>query len=106
MRWWDGIKWTENFGHAIPTFAPNAPGNSTAIASLVLGLVGVVVTAIPLFIGLIFGGIPDLLAVIFGIVGLINANKLNGKNMGFAIAGLILGAFGLLGILLGAGTIW
>lgn len=104
MRWWDGTKWTEQFG---PTArAINGPGNGTAVASLVLGIVGFFLTPIPLFIGLFLGGIPALLAVILGIVGVVRSNNLAGLGKTPAIVGIVLGGLAIIAIFFGAGTIW
>lgn len=85
--------------------APVPAKNAQAVAALVLGIVGFVLTPIPLFIGLFLGGIPDILAVIFGILGIVRANK-TGIGKGMAIAGLVLGGLGVLSTFIGAGTIW
>jgi hypothetical protein len=97
-RWWDGTKWTENFALQA--------SNGAAVASLILGLVGFFFTPIPLFIGLVIGGIPAVLGVILGIVGLVRAPSLGGRGFGMALAGLILGGLALLAVPLGSGTIW
>ena len=101
VRWWDGQKWTENFQHG----APAGPGNGFATAALILGICGFVLTPIPFFIGLFLGGIPDVLAIIFGIVGLVKANQIH-KGFAMALVGLILGSLGFLSIFIGAGTVW
>jgi hypothetical protein len=114
MRWWDGAHWTENF-HNPAVYAPSAPvyvsnagasGNGMATASLVLGIIGFVLMAIPLFIGLFLGGIPDLLAVICGIAGLNNAAAQRGVGKPMAVVGLVLGGVSILSAFLGAGTLW
>lgn len=85
---------------------PQLPdSNGLAVAAFVLGLWGFLVTWIPFFIGLILGGVPNLLAVIFGICAIVRANRI-GRGMGLAIAGLILGGLAGISILFGAGTIW
>jgi hypothetical protein len=68
-------------------------GNGLAVASLVLGIVGVVFGLIPLtfFIALICG----VLALIFGIVGWRAANKGRGRK-GLAVSGTVLGVVALL----------
>lgn len=101
MRWWDGTKWTENFQHG----ASAGMGNGAAVAALVLGIAGFLLTPIPFFIGLFLGGIPDILAIIFGIVGLVRANQLH-RGFPLALIGLILGSLGFLSIFIGAGTVW
>jgi hypothetical protein len=72
----------------------------------VIGIVGFVVTLIPFFVGLFLGGMLNILAFIFGIIGVVNANRVRGLGQGSAIAGIVLSclAFGLMFV--GAGTIW
>ena len=72
------------------------------VAALVLGIIGFVLTPIPLSIGLTLGGTLDVLAVVFGIV---RANKA-GVGKGTAVAGLVLGGLALLSTFAGAGTVW
>jgi hypothetical protein len=71
-----------------------SPSNGPAIASLVLGIVGIALLFFP-FAGIVLG----LLAVAFGYVGLKRA-EMTGVGRGLAIAGLVLGivsaAFGAL----------
>jgi hypothetical protein len=102
-RWWDGSGWTENFQTATTAVAIK---NGPATASLILGIIGIVLMAIPLFIGLFLGGIPDIIAVILGIVGLTNQAAKARIGRGMAITGIILGGVSLLSVFLGAGTIW
>jgi len=68
-------------------WGPTATGgsNGPAVASLVLGIVGVVFAFFPI-LGLILG----ILAVVFGYLGLKRAAA-SGYGRGFAIAGLVLG---------------
>ncbi len=63
--------------------------NTWAVASLVLGIVGIPASCI---------FIPPLLAVIFGMLALRTGNSATGKTpgQGLAIAGIILGTIGLL----------
>jgi prepilin-type processing-associated H-X9-DG protein len=90
-------------GHLPPGFGPPAggmyggqpgqddaayfppPNNGMATASLVLGLI----LCVPLC---------SLLAIIFGIIGIVRANNpsMRGKGKGVAISGLVLGCLGLL----------
>jgi Protein of unknown function (DUF2510) len=106
QRYWDGSAWTEHRS-AVQTVVVHAgPANNLAVPSLVLGIIGFVLTPIPLFIGLFVGGIPDVLAIIFGIIGLVRAPQVAGRGFVPALLGLILGALGFLGIFLGSGTIW
>jgi hypothetical protein len=103
VRWWDGTKWTEQFQHS--GAAGPSTGNGLAVAALILGIAGFVLTPIPFFIGLFLGGLPDVLAIIFGIMGIVRANKIH-KGSAMAVVGLVLGALGFLGIFVGSGTIW
>jgi hypothetical protein len=74
-----------------PPPAPPAvqPTNGLAVASLVLGILSILLffTVVPPFI---LGG----LAVIFGIIGLSKAAQ-GAPNKGLAVAGLVCGAIGL-----------
>lgn len=73
-----------------PNVYPEQPvktGNGMAVAALVCGLVGL----------LLFGVVLGLLAIIFGAIGLSNANKSPiGAGKGMATAGLILGIVDIL----------
>ncbi|MFH8347768.1 DUF4190 domain-containing protein [Streptomyces sp. NPDC018045] len=76
-----------------PPFAPQ-PGNAMAVAALVLGVLGVVLGLVILLFWMSW--LPALLAVIFGSVGLSQARKGRARGRGMALAGVILGGFGLL----------
>lgn len=71
------------------------PANGMAVTALVLGIVAIVTgiwSPIPI-VGLVFaflGGLPALLAVIFGHVGSVIAAR-SGVGRGSAVAGLVLG---------------
>ncbi|MFC6355412.1 DUF4190 domain-containing protein [Luethyella okanaganae] len=82
------------------------PKNGYATTALVLGICGFVLMGIPFFIGWVLGGVPDTLAVIFGIIGINRAATLGGVGKGEAIAGLVLACVSLLSVLIGAGSIW
>jgi len=99
QRYWNGVAWTEAFGVAAPA------KNGLAVAALVLGITGFVTTGIPLFVGLFLGGPQDILAIVFGIVGITRAQR-TGVGLGMAVTGLILGCVAFFSIFLGAGTIW
>lgn len=65
------------------------PGNGPATASMVLGIIGVVLALIPI-LGLI--AFPmGVLAIIFGFVGLRKYGKETPKGKGASITGLVLG---------------
>lgn len=102
-RWWDGQKWTENF-HTPPVVV--LARNGAATASLVLGIIGFFFMDVPFFVGWFLGGTPDLLAVIFGVIGLNNASARLGVGRGAAIVGLVLGSLSILSAFVGAGSIW
>lgn len=85
--------------------APVQRGNGFAVTAFVLGLFGFLVTWIPFFFGLFLGFLPDLLAIIFGIIGIVRANRV-GRGMGLAVTGLVLGGLAFLSIFFGAGTVW
>lgn len=103
QRWWDGTKWTENFGVGTAIVVAK---NGAATAALVLGICGIVLMAIPFFIGWFLGGIPDILAIILGIVGLNNAGAKLGIGKGAAVTGIVLGGVSILTVFIGAGSIW
>jgi hypothetical protein len=89
----------------VPRPAPVAT-NGFAVAALILGIWGFLTTWIPFGIGLVIGGIPDILAIVFGIVALTRAPRLAGRGTAPAIVGLILGGLAFLSIFIGAGTVW
>lgn len=71
----------------------NAPANQNgmALAGGIVGLLGFILSWIPL-IGIGSGLVLGILGIIFGGIGLANANKLPGRpRHGWAIAGLVLG---------------
>lgn len=127
LRWWDGLAWGDyrdvpppvppvapvTFGTPVGYVAPGygvpvvmPQGNGMAVAALVLGIWAFCVTWIPLFIGLILGGIPAVLAVAFGITGIARARARGGQGLPLAIVGLVLGGLAFLSIFIGAGTLW
>ncbi|MEU8570833.1 hypothetical protein AB0C51_21255 [Streptomyces pathocidini] len=73
--------------HPVPT----GPNNGLGITALVLGTIGSV-----LFISSIFAVILGILAIVFGVVGRVKANRGEANNGGQALAGIILGAFAVL----------
>ncbi len=77
--------------------APLTPQNSgLAIASLVLGIVGLLTFAVCI------GGVPALMAVIFGHMALARIKTTSGtvKGRGLALAGLVTGYAALVGLVL------
>lgn len=107
QRYWDGTAWTEHNAPLPPLHGvPVAQSNGMAIAAMILGICGFLLTPIPFFVGWFLGGIPDILAIIFGIVGVTAANRLGGAGRVPAILGIVLGGLGFLSIFVGAGSIW
>jgi hypothetical protein len=82
------------------------PPNGFAIAALITGILGIVFTPIPFFVGLLIGAPFDLLAVAFGIAGIRAGRRLGGIGVRPSAAGLGLGALALLAIPFGAGWAW
>jgi Domain of unknown function (DUF4190) len=70
----------------VTTGSPGSPGSGIAVTSLILGIVGVFIPVI-----------LSVLAIIFGGVGINNANSRGASGKGMAIAGLVLGILGTLG---------
>jgi hypothetical protein len=74
----------------MPIVPPQAPrSNGIAVASLVCGILAVL-----LFFTIVFPIILGILAVIFGAIGIGNANKGAGSK-GLAVAGLVCGVVGI-----------
>ncbi|WP_136710039.1 DUF4190 domain-containing protein [Agromyces sp. H66] len=117
-RWWDGSNWGVYYDQMPAGYAAPAPQgavfgagagagtNGFAVAALVLGIWGFLTTWIPLFIGLFLGGVPDVLAIVFGIIGIVRANASGGRGLAMSVVGLVLGGLAFVSIFLGAGTIW
>lgn len=61
-----------------------------AVAALVLGIIGLLISWIP-----VLGLLLPVLALIFGILGLNRAKRGEAGNRGLAIAGIVLGGIGL-----------
>jgi hypothetical protein len=81
-----------------PITSPSAPvpqTNGPAVASLVIGIIGLITGFFPGF-GLILG----IIAIVLAVMGLRRASESNGNGRGMAVAGLVLGIiaaiFGLL----------
>jgi hypothetical protein len=69
------------------------PGNGVGVASGVLGIVGLVLSFIPVldFVGVVLA----ILAVILGAVGIQRANAAGGAGKGMAVTGLVCGLVAL-----------
>ncbi len=87
------------------SFAPQAlPGNGWASAALVFGILAVVLTPIPLFIGLVLGGGSAVLAAIFAIVGLTRVFTSKRGLVRVILAGLLV--WGSFAMISAGGGIW
>jgi uncharacterized membrane protein len=90
---------------SLPPATPSAKTNTMSLISMIagiLGLIGVCVGIIPV-LGWICAGLGALLgvvALVLGFIGMNQAKKNGEKGKGMAIAGLVLGALSLFGILL------
>ena len=75
--------------------SPVAPQkhNKMGIASFVLALVGIVTSYITAIASI--SGLCNLLAIIFGIIGIVQAKR-NNEKKGFAVAGLIISLLGVI----------
>ena len=111
-RYHNGVVWTSDVasngqryvdplaaGTAPPPFAvqigddtSNATGNGIAIAAMVCGIVSVALGWIPVVFAI--AAVLAVLAIIFGSVGIRRARE-SGRRRGFAIAGVVTGAFGI-----------
>lgn len=70
---------------------PQQPGNGTAVAGMVLGIISLVLFWVPI-LNIILGG----LGIIFGVSGMKRADSIGGAGKGMGIAGLACGVAGLL----------
>lgn len=107
MRYWDGAVWTEHFQvpPPPPVMVPAQVTNMPAAFALAAGIVGFVVTGIPL-VGVFIGGPIDIVAIICGIWGLNRTITVGRTGTAPAIIGIVLAGISLLSIPFGAGTIW
>lgn len=74
--------------------------------ALILGCCGALLTLVPLFIGLIAGGILNLCAIGFCVFGVLRGRQLDGTGVVLSLIGGALGALGLVAMTVGAGTTW
>jgi len=88
------------------------PNNSLALAGFILGwialgisvLIGFIpgsLTPLAILITFALAGVPGLLAIIFGFIGISTANRMQGRRRGKAIAAVILGFSPILGLFIG-----
>jgi hypothetical protein len=83
----------EEMNTTTPAATPPAGSNGLATTSLILGIIGFILSFIPIvnWVGIFL----DLAAVILGAIGMGKAKKV-GKGKGGAMVGLILGALGII----------
>jgi hypothetical protein len=81
------------------------PRSGLSTAALVLGVLAVVLGAVP-FVGWLVGGLLAVLAIIFGIIGAMLDRKSDLSDK-LPFAGILLGILTLVGIFaLGMGIVW
>ena len=80
--------------------------NPAAWAAFWIGLAGLVLMPIPLFIGLILGGGLSVVAAIFGVIGLLKGLARGGKGIAPVVFAAIFIALTWGGISLGGGIVW
>ena len=78
-----------NMQGGYPGYQPT-PSSALAIASLILGVIGL------LSGWLIFGGVLGLVGVILGIVALVKVKNGTASGKGMAIGGIVTGALGMI----------
>ena len=93
-----------SYQHVI-VHAPIRARNGFGVAALVLGIFGIVFGGAPLFVGLILSFVPVLLAIAFGVVGIVRSNRTH-VGFGLSLAGLIIGGITFLLWFTGYGIIW
>ena len=80
--------------------------NPTAWASFWIGLVGLLLMPIPLFIGLILGGGLSVVAAVLAVIALLKGLARSGKGIAPVVFAGIFIALTWGGISIGGGTIW
>lgn len=109
-RWWDANQWTDQTRPAAASAPPGHGGlppanpekNGLGLASLILGIVGLLFCLMPItgFIGFILG----IIGLALGLAGISRCRKNKATNMKTAISGAILSAlsviFGIVGIVM------
>jgi hypothetical protein len=87
QRYWDGAQWTESRAPGALPAAPKPPTNGKAIASMVLGILGIVILYV----------IGPILALVFGHIAKNEIESSNGAQGGggMATAGIVMGWIGV-----------
>ncbi|WP_434811097.1 hypothetical protein [Microbacterium sp. bgisy189] len=80
--------------------------NPSAWVAFWVGLAGLILMPIPLFIGLILGGGLSVVAAIFGVIGLLKGLARGGKGIAPVVFAAIFIALTWGGISLGGGIVW
>lgn len=73
---------------------------------MVLGILGLALGSLPVFIGLVLGFIPMALAIVLGIVSIVRAKRRGFRANRRAIAGFILGCLQFVLLFFGYGVLW
>src|SRR6478609_11557344 len=80
--------------------------NPTAWAAFWFALAGLVLMPIPLFIGLILGGLLSVIAAVLAVIALLKGLARNGKGIAPVVFAAIFIALTWGGISAGGGTVW
>lgn len=80
--------------------------NPTAWAAFWVGLAGLILMPIPLFIGLILGGGLSIIAAVLAVIALLKGLSRSGKGIAPVVFAAIFIALTWLGISVGGGVIW
>jgi hypothetical protein len=91
----------------VPIEDPSAPktSNHVATVALVVAIVGLVVTQIPFFAGIIVGGPEDIAGLVLGIIGIATAFR-RGSGRTKAIVATVIAAVTVVAIPFGEGWLW
>ena len=87
QRYWDGTQWTDSRAPAAVAAPQKLPNNGKAIASMVLGILGLVILYV----------IGPILALVFGHIAKNEIEASNGTQGGggMATAGIVMGWIGI-----------
>jgi hypothetical protein len=87
--------------------SPNQrPSNPTAWAAFWLALAGLVLMPIPLFIGLVLGGVLSVIAAVLAVIALLKGLARSGTGIAPVVFAAIFIALTWGGISIGGGTVW
>lgn len=88
------------------SYATERPSNKTAWAAFWVGLAGLILMPIPLFIGFILGGGLSLVAAVLAVIGLLKGVARGGKGIAPVVFAVIFILLTWGGISLGGGIVW